>query len=63
MENVAVRYSTAIQYDASELEEFCFRFCLNHMTAITQTEAFLQLDESTIKTFIAKAAAHGAFKS
>jgi hypothetical protein len=26
-----------------ELEDFCFRFCLNHMTAVTQTEAFEHL--------------------
>lgn len=46
-----------------ELEEFCFRFCLNHMTAVTQTEAFEKLDEPTLKEFIKKAALNGAFKS
>ena len=37
---------------AKELEEFCFKFSLNHMTAVTQTEAFTKLDESTVKDFI-----------
>ena len=63
VENVAQRYATAIKYNAKELEEFCFRFSLNHMTATTQTDAFLSLDEATVKFFISKAAKHGAFKS
>ena len=56
-------YATAIKYQAEELEEFCFRFSLNHMTAVAQTEAFAKLDELTLKDFIIKAAVHGAFKS
>ena len=39
---------------ARELEEFCFKFSLNHMTAVTQTEAFAKLDEGTVKDFIMK---------
>ena len=39
---------------ARELEEFCFKFSLNHMTAVTQTEAFAKLDEGTVKDFITK---------
>ncbi len=45
------------------MEDFCFRFCLNHMTAVTQTDAFARLDEGVLKDFIAKAARSGAFKS
>ena len=56
-------YSTAIKFQADELEEFCFRFSLNHMTAVTQTETFARLEESTVKEFITKAAKQGAFKS
>ena len=63
VENAAELYATAIKYEASELEEFCFVFALNHMTAVTQTNAFARLDEATVKEFIAKAAARGAFKS
>ena len=63
VENASMLYSTAIKYLAQDLEDFCFKFCLNHMTAITQSQAFLRLDDDTCKTFIAKAAKNGAFKS
>ena len=51
------------KFQATELEKFCFKFCLNHMTAVTQTEAFLSLEETILKDFITKAAIQGAFKS
>lgn len=63
VENAAMLYATAIKYLAKDLEEFCFKFCLNHMTAVTQTEAFQKLDDELCKMFIAKAAQNGAFKS
>ena len=63
VENAAMLYATAIKYLAKDLEEFCFKFCLNHMTDVTQTEAFVKLDDETCKAFIAKAARSGAFKS
>jgi len=63
VDNVAMLYATAIKYQAKELEDFCFKFSLNHMTAVTQTEAFGKLDDVTMKEFIAKAARNGAFKS
>ena len=44
------------------LEEFCFRFALNHLTAVTQTEAFSKLDGCVMKEFIRKAASSGAFR-
>ncbi|KAL7641414.1 UNVERIFIED_CONTAM: hypothetical protein RMT77_008554 [Armadillidium vulgare] len=62
IENVAMLYAVAIKYEAQELEEFCFRFALNHMTEVAQTEAFMALDELTVKNFIQRAAQHGAFK-
>lgn len=46
-----------------ELEDFCFKFALNHMTAVIQTPNFAKLDESIVKTFIVKAAQAGAFKT
>lgn len=46
-----------------ELEEFCFKFSLNHMTAIIETEGFASLDEQMVKSFIRKAAKFGAFRS
>ena len=63
IENAAMLYATAIKYLATDLEEFCFKFCLSHMTAVTQTEAFQKLEDETCKLFIAKAAQNGAFKS
>ncbi|XP_014667918.1 PREDICTED: uncharacterized protein K02A2.6-like [Priapulus caudatus] len=45
-----------------ELEEFCLRFALNHMTAVIQSEAFAELDEATLRRFIQRAATQGAFK-
>ncbi|KAK3086212.1 hypothetical protein FSP39_015293 [Pinctada imbricata] len=61
-ENVAMLYAAAIKFEAKELEGFCFRFALNHMTAVTQTEAFGHLDECVVKEFIKKAALSGAFR-
>ncbi|XP_076041418.1 RCC1 and BTB domain-containing protein 1-like isoform X2 [Oratosquilla oratoria] len=61
-ENAAMLYAVAIKYEAKELEKFCFRFALNHMTEVAQTEAFMALDEHTVKNFIQRAAKHGAFK-
>jgi len=63
VENAAMLYATAIKYLATDLEEFCFKFCLSHMTAVTQTESFQKLEDETCKLFISKAAQNGAFKS
>lgn len=63
IENAAMLYSTAIAYQAKELEDFCFKFALNHMTAVIESPGFNSLDESTVKNFIRKAAKAGAFKS
>ncbi|KAK2182866.1 hypothetical protein NP493_331g00003 [Ridgeia piscesae] len=62
VDNSAMLYAAAIKYDAKELEDFCFRFAMNHMTAVTQTKAFANLDEAVMKNFIVSAAQSGAFK-
>ncbi|XP_074657559.1 RCC1 and BTB domain-containing protein 1-like [Tubulanus polymorphus] len=62
IDNAAMLYAAAVKYQAKDLEEFCFRFALNHMTAVTQTDAFANLDELCMKNFIMKAAQNGAFK-
>lgn len=62
VENVAMLYAAAITFNAKDLEDFCFRFAMNHLTAVVQTEAFHRLDEAAIKSFISKAAVYGAFK-
>ncbi|KAK3601331.1 hypothetical protein CHS0354_011933 [Potamilus streckersoni] len=63
VENVAMLYAAAIKFSAKELEDICFRFALNHMTAVTQTEAFAKLDEHVLKELIRKAALNGAFRN
>ncbi|CAH3163860.1 unnamed protein product [Porites lobata] len=62
VDNAAMLLAAALKYEAVDLEEFCFKFCVNHLTAVTQTEAFNQLDDTTVKEFIQKAAKWGAFK-
>lgn len=68
VESAAMLLAAAIKYEANEvcfasdLEEFCFKFCINHLTAVTQTTAFNHLDEGTVKQFIKKAGQRGAFK-
>ena len=63
MDNVALLFATAIRFNANDLEEYCFRFALNHMTAVTQTDGFNELDDKSVKDFIARAAKEGVFKS
>ncbi|KAM8974940.1 RCC1 and BTB domain-containing protein 2 [Pelodytes ibericus] len=62
-ENAVILLSAAVQYDAQDLEEFCFRFCINHMTVVTQTDAFAEMDSDLLKNFINKASRAGAFKN
>ncbi|OAD52202.1 RCC1 and BTB domain-containing protein 1 [Eufriesea mexicana] len=61
--NVSKWYGISIKYNDKELEEYCFKIMLKSMTAIVQTADFALLDEKTIKTFIIKVAAAGAFKT
>lgn len=48
---------------SQDLEVFCFRFCVNHLTQVTQTGAFWQVDGAMLKEFISKASRCGAFKN
>ncbi|KAK2856816.1 hypothetical protein Q5P01_005551 [Channa striata] len=63
VENAFTLLSAAIRYDAEDLEEFCFRFCVNHLTQVTQTGAFWQMDGAMLKEFIIRAGRCGAFKN
>ncbi|XP_026673021.1 RCC1 and BTB domain-containing protein 1 [Ceratina calcarata] len=63
IENSASIYSMAVEYDAKELEEYCFKFMLNHITAVMQSENFAKLSENMMKTFKLKAAHTGALKT
>ncbi|XP_018584674.2 RCC1 and BTB domain-containing protein 1-like isoform X1 [Scleropages formosus] len=63
VENALSLLSAAVKYDAQDLEEFCFKFCVNHLTEVTQTAAFWQMDGNMLKEFISKASRCGAFKN
>lgn len=45
-----------------DLEDYCLRFAVHHLTAVVQTEAFAKLEETTMKHFISRVAAMGAFR-
>ncbi|XP_036392263.1 RCC1 and BTB domain-containing protein 2 isoform X1 [Megalops cyprinoides] len=62
-ENAITLLSAAVKYEARDLEEFCFKFCVNHLTAVTQTQAFAEMDHDLLKNFISKASRYGAFKN
>ncbi|KAM4700204.1 RCC1 and BTB domain-containing protein 1 [Discoglossus pictus] len=63
VDNAFLLLSAAVRYDAEDLEEFCFRFCVNHLTDVTQTAAFWQMDGTLLKDFILKAGRNGGFKN
>ncbi|XP_070786757.1 RCC1 and BTB domain-containing protein 1 isoform X2 [Enoplosus armatus] len=63
VDNAFTLLSAAIRYDAEDLEVFCFRFCVNHLTQVTQTGAFWQVDGAMLKEFISRASRCGAFKN
>ncbi|XP_025067554.1 RCC1 and BTB domain-containing protein 2 isoform X2 [Alligator sinensis] len=62
-ENAIALLSAAVKYEAQDLEEFCFRFCINHLTVVTQTQGFAEMDHDLLKNFISKASRVGAFKN
>ncbi|CAJ0958935.1 unnamed protein product, partial [Ranitomeya imitator] len=63
VENAFLLHSAAVRYEAKDLEDFCFKFCVNHLTGVTQTMAFWQMDGMLLKDFIVKAGQCGGFKN
>ncbi|KAF3843374.1 hypothetical protein F7725_002223 [Dissostichus mawsoni] len=63
VENAFSLLAAAVRYDAEDLEEFCFKFCVNHLTEVTQTAAFWQINGDLLKDFICRASRCGAFKN
>ncbi|XP_042162932.1 RCC1 and BTB domain-containing protein 1 isoform X5 [Oncorhynchus tshawytscha] len=63
IENAFSLLAAAVRYDAEDLEEFCFKFCVNHLTEVTQTAAFWQIEGNLLKEFISRASRCGAFKN
>ncbi|CAJ0922686.1 unnamed protein product, partial [Mesorhabditis belari] len=62
IDNAAVLYSAALKFDAPELEDHCYKFCMDHMTAITHSDAFRRLDAHSMRHLICRAAKNGLFK-
>lgn len=60
--NASMLFEAAIKYNAKSLEDFCFNFITSHLTAVTLTESFRQLDGETVKAIIIQAGKVGAFK-
>ena len=46
-----------------KLEERCYRFAMNHLTQVVQSETFNQIDGSIAKVIIQKVAQLGAFRT
>uniref|UniRef100_A0A3Q3VJX2 BTB domain-containing protein n=1 Tax=Mola mola TaxID=94237 RepID=A0A3Q3VJX2_MOLML len=62
VENAITLLSAAVRFEAQDLEEFCFKFCVNHLTAVAQTQAFTDMGHNLLKNFISKASRYGAFR-
>ncbi|CAG2174418.1 unnamed protein product, partial [Oppiella nova] len=55
VENVLTIYSAVLKYEIPELEDLCFTYALTHLTQLTQTKAFKDMDPIIFKDFIIKA--------
>ncbi|XP_075996550.1 RCC1 and BTB domain-containing protein 1-like [Genypterus blacodes] len=63
VKNAFTLLSAAKQFNAEDLEEFCFRYCVNHLTLVTQSEAFWLMDGEMLKEFISRASRCSVFKN
>ncbi|XP_029053395.2 RCC1 and BTB domain-containing protein 1-like [Osmia bicornis bicornis] len=63
LENIAFFYTISFKYHTKELEKCCFKFALNHMTAVIQNPDFLEMDKKILNCFLIEAARAGAFKT
>lgn len=61
--NVIFFYSKAVEFNAKELEEFCFQFALLHMKTVILSEEYIKLDTSTKDIFMRRAAEANAFRT
>lgn len=62
-DNVLNRYLLSSPLLPQDLEQFCFKFCVNHLTGVTQTAAFWLVDGNLLKDFFCRASRCGAFKN
>ena len=63
LENIAIFCTISFKYHTKELEKCCFKFALNHMTAVIQNPDFLELDKNILNSFLIEAARAGVFKT
>ncbi|XP_065336613.1 RCC1 and BTB domain-containing protein 1-like [Cloeon dipterum] len=62
MENAASIYDKAILLAAEELKDFVFKFCMEHLTAVMNSDGFKLLSGDVVKDFVLHAVQEGAFK-
>nr|XP_012226245.1 PREDICTED: RCC1 and BTB domain-containing protein 2-like [Linepithema humile] len=60
--NVMHFYKEAISLEIKNLEEFCFTYAINNLTAVVKTEGYAKLSEEVQINFIIQAANACAFK-
>nr|XP_012222821.1 PREDICTED: RCC1 and BTB domain-containing protein 1-like isoform X1 [Linepithema humile] len=61
--NVIYFYGEAILQKIMKLEEFCFKYAINNLTAVIKSESFAELPDKLRFDFIIKAANAQAFKN
>ncbi|XP_065336894.1 RCC1 and BTB domain-containing protein 1-like [Cloeon dipterum] len=62
VENAASIYDKAVLIAAEELKEFVLKFCMEHMTAVVNSDGFKLLKDDVARDFFLHAAQQGAFK-
>jgi RCC1 and BTB domain-containing protein len=62
LENICSLYCSSIEYNLSDLEDFCFNFAVTKMKQIVITEGFRQMDQKSMRKLMEKAAKNDLFK-
>jgi RCC1 and BTB domain-containing protein len=62
LENICYLYCSSIEYNLSDLEDFCFNFAVTKMKQIVITEGFRQMDQKSMSKLMEKAAKNDMFK-
>ncbi len=62
LENICYLYCSSIEYNLSDLEDFCFNFAVTKMKQIVITEGFRQMDQKSMRKLMEKAAKNDLFK-
>jgi RCC1 and BTB domain-containing protein len=62
LENICSLYCSSVKYNLSEFEDFCFNFAVTKMSQIVISEGFHEMDKSSAKKFMERAAKSNIFK-